>query len=561
MIVAKQNSKIYQRAGALYILVLMWGLLSAQAPPIEGSIRLSGTFGELRGDHYHKGIDIKSPTGRVGVPVYAVDNGYISSISVNAGGYGNSMQILHPDGHTSLYGHLLRFTPIIDSMVSSEQYKAKQFEVDITFEPDQLPVSRGELIGLLGSTGYSFGPHLHFEWTNTLTGHKINPLQLDWKVDDEKPPEIRHIRIYHLDYKYRAYEYQYLDEKSLLDAQADTLEIDAWRCGIGVESIDYFNGRINKNGIYSIQITLDSMVIYQKVFDQLSHNDFDRSKGESDYKALSLEDRYIYRCHNLQSSVQDQQSGIIPLFRDKVQEVEVTVRDFAGNAAIERMWLRRTDEVSQPQFKDHDYEIPYDQDHEIVIDGFSACFASGTFFEDTYCFIQRYDQAGKLSDEYEISPFWAPLQKPISISFSGEMIGNQSRGNIYIAQRIDNKEFSIGGQWKNEIFKAQSNSLGIFTLQIDSISPTINLIHQQPTSEGMEILVRIDDNIEYLGVRGITYDITIDKNWWLGIYDAKSKSIKIEIPKEVGSGNHVASINVRDYVGNMTERSFIFRFD
>lgn len=546
----------------LTLVFLLSGLVAvAQSmPPVEGTMRLSGTFGELRGDHYHTGIDIKSPNGRVGTPIYAVDDGYISRLLVRSGGYGNAILIRHlKQNRTSLYGHLLHFTPRLDSMVNAKQFQEEQFEVTIDLDPEELPVKQGEQVATLGSTGYSFGPHLHFEWIATASGSMINPLLLGWKVADKSAPIIEGIRIDHLDYKYRTYHHTDI-EALLTDSVQDTIEVDAWRCGFGIETIDFFNGKVNRNGIYSILLKLDGDTIYYHRFDSLSTYDLQRHTTYTDFKALSLEKRHIYRCHAVQSSRNNDLNGVIPLYRDKVQKVEILIRDFSGNLSSREVWLKRTDTVESPAFAGFDYEIPYDKDHEIHIDGFSACISTETFYEDTYCHIQRHDQAGKISDEFEISPYWTALQKRISIRFKRPHTVREGKEKVYISQRIGDKEYSIGGKWKEDHIEAQTGSLGLFSLKIDTTPPIIESISQQRIGNEYEIVVQADDDLQYRGVRSFTYRVSIDNKWWLGIYDAKSKRITVKIPNTVGPGKHTAAFRVEDHVGNVTEKSFVFSF-
>lgn len=77
--------------------------------PVDLPMKLAGTFGELRPDHFHSGIDIRT-NGVEGLPVYAVADGFVSRIAVSPVGFGKAVYIDHPStGHTSVYGHLQRF--------------------------------------------------------------------------------------------------------------------------------------------------------------------------------------------------------------------------------------------------------------------------------------------------------------------------------------------------------------------------------------------------------------------------------------------------------------------
>ena len=126
-------------------------------------IILSGSFGELRNNHFHSGLDIKTE-GKEGLEVFAAAEGYISRIKISQFGYGKSIYITHPNGFTTVYAHLSKFTPKIEAYVKSIQYKKECYEIEESrFKEDTFPVEKGESIAFSGDTGGSGGPHLHFE--------------------------------------------------------------------------------------------------------------------------------------------------------------------------------------------------------------------------------------------------------------------------------------------------------------------------------------------------------------------------------------------------------------
>ena len=143
--------------------------------PLNFRLLLSGTFGELRGNHFHSGIDIKTE-GVEGQKVYAIEDGYVARIKISTWGYGKAIYINHPDGRTSVYAHLQKFSAKIDSIVKKEHYKQESFEIDFAQNIGDIKISKGEIIALSGNSGGSAGAHLHFEIRDTKTQHPINPL-------------------------------------------------------------------------------------------------------------------------------------------------------------------------------------------------------------------------------------------------------------------------------------------------------------------------------------------------------------------------------------------------
>src|SRR5450759_494964 len=122
------------------ILFLTFALIAASQPlvpidphyyevPVKIPVFLAGNFGELRPNHFHAGIDIKTQ-GKTGLPVYAAANGFISRIAISPAGYGNVLYIDHPNGTTTIYGHLERFSPQIADYIRKIQYEKEQFAID-----------------------------------------------------------------------------------------------------------------------------------------------------------------------------------------------------------------------------------------------------------------------------------------------------------------------------------------------------------------------------------------------------------------------------------------------
>ena len=116
-------------------------------PPLKIPMYLSGNFGEIRSDHFHSGIDIKTQ-GTTGHQVYSVDEGYVSRIKVQANGYGKSIYISHPNGYTSVYGHLERYRDDIAAYVKKMQYERQSHTVVLYLDRVCFPLEAGEFIAL-----------------------------------------------------------------------------------------------------------------------------------------------------------------------------------------------------------------------------------------------------------------------------------------------------------------------------------------------------------------------------------------------------------------------------
>ena len=123
--------------------------------PIDGA-RLSSTFGKrkhpiLGFTRMHKGVDFAAPTG---TPIYAAGNGTVVYAG-RKGGYGNYLRLRHNGTYETAYAHMNGYARGIHTGSRVEQ---------------------GQIIGYVGTTGRSTGPHLHYEVL--LSGHQVNPLRV-----------------------------------------------------------------------------------------------------------------------------------------------------------------------------------------------------------------------------------------------------------------------------------------------------------------------------------------------------------------------------------------------
>ena len=169
----------------LLTLLFSGGLLAAPAQeprseryrfPVRNVAGLySANFGEMRPNHFHSGVDIKTD-GVTGKPVVAAADGYVVRIAVSPGGYGRALYIAHPDGTTTVYGHLERFRTDIESYLRYKRYEQGRSNVDFTCKPSLFPVRAGDTVALSGNSGMSFGPHLHFEVRRSSDQRTLNTL-------------------------------------------------------------------------------------------------------------------------------------------------------------------------------------------------------------------------------------------------------------------------------------------------------------------------------------------------------------------------------------------------
>ena len=532
-------------------------------PPVAHDMRLSGTFGELRGNHFHAGIDIKSKSMSWGDPVYAIESGHVSRVTVSAGGFGNAIYIQHANGLTSVYAHLQSFAQDLTSYIEARQQAHKTFEIDLDLAPNQFRVNRGQIIGKVGSTGHSYGLHLHFEIRNTKTSSLINPLRYSFDIPDKHPPTIQGISIYSLDHKLYNYEQKSIDATSILQ---DTVEINAWRIGLGIEAVDIHNGGRNRNGIYSAKLWVDGHLIYGFSFDSLRWKQKPSYRAHIDYKVYVENTINIHKCYRLPTNdltiynpkVKD---GVIPLFRDRIQQVMIAATDFAGNRDSIQFYVRQADEITAPVYPTYHYHLKPGREDTIKEANLQMIFPDSALFGDFYCFFKTETDSNlsNFSQIFRIHDATTPLKNKVEIRIRPRNISKELESKLVIAQVDDSKGVHCyQSRWEGDWLKAEVSKLGDFFVLVDTIGPTIKPLKNTITNRERRLVFELNDDFTGSSIE-MKYEAQLDNEWILAKYDLKNKQISCTIDEgALKDGTHHFKLLVRDAVANTTHYDYRF---
>ncbi|WP_421869754.1 M23 family metallopeptidase [Marinoscillum sp.] len=264
---------------------------------------LAGTMGELRSSHFHAGLDIKTG-GQIGWPVHAAADGYISRIKISNGGYGHALYVAHPNGTTSVYAHLSKFSDEVAEYVLSEQYEQQSFEIQLFPDKDQFLVNRGDVIAMSGNTGSSTGPHLHFE-IRDRNQRILDPLEFDFsEIEDQIAPQVKSIAFVTLtgdarvNGMYGRYEFDLLKTNNTYSTRSP-IQLSG-KIGIELYAYDLLNGVYNRNGIPETTMIINGDTVFQEVKKSLSfanqrnilvHMDYERYReGGPKYNKLFIDE-------------------------------------------------------------------------------------------------------------------------------------------------------------------------------------------------------------------------------------------------------------------------------
>ena len=304
--------------------------------PVDIPIQLSGTFAELRGTHFHAGIDIRTQS-KEGLPLRAVANGYVSRIKIQQGGYGKALYINHPNGTTSVYAHLKRYSEKIVPTVRKKQYKQKSYTINFYPEPSDIPVVKGEVIGYSGNTGSSFGPHLHFELRTSANQIPFNPLLDGVYISDTRKPVVKQVYAYPIDGIVNQSEEKIqlsITQKNDSLYVADPV-VAIGKIGFGLEQFDRQDGSYNKNGTFEVLANLNGIDRFHLRFDTLSFDDTTEMHKLVDYEHYVDTKKKVMRLFNPFTFPVDlvdfSENGLVEIQEGMNYSYNVILRDVAGN--------------------------------------------------------------------------------------------------------------------------------------------------------------------------------------------------------------------------------------
>ena len=531
--------------------------------PVDFKMLLSGTFGELRSNHFHSGIDIKTE-GVQGQKVYAIADGYVSRIKVSTWGYGKALYITHADGNTSVYAHLKIFNKEIDDYVIENQYKKESFEIQLFPLKDRFQIKKGDIIALSGNTGGSAGAHLHFEIRNTKSEHPLNPLQFGFDISDDIKPTLSSIKIYPIDGSVDA---KGVEKSFKLKKSSDSYTLIAptprvkGKVTFSISAYDKLNGTYNKNGIYSIKLFVDSLLIYHFQMDEFDFAESRYINAHIDYREKRKGKTKYHRCYKLPNnrlSVYKEmiKKGVVDFKDDTTHLIQFQIMDFHKNTSYLSFEVKSTTseiEIENPftldPFSKH---FSYMRPNLFKEKNFQLHMESYSLYEDLdfeYSVLDSIE--GVFGKVHHVHYDYVPVHKSFVISLKAS-IPEKLKNKVYIAKVDKNNHFwHMGGGWRNGIFSAKVREFGDFCIVADTINPNIKGVNIYPgknISLAPTIKCNIDDKES--GIK--TFRAEIDGKWVLMEYDYKRKLLTYIIQQDLEKGKHTFKLEVSDKIGNST---------
>lgn len=529
--------------------------------PLDIPLLLSGNFGELRNNHFHSGLDIKTQSVE-GKNVYAIADGYVSRIKIMPNGYGKIIYIDHPNGYTSTYAHLQQFKGKIAEEIKRYQYEKESFELDY-FPPDTLlRVKKGEIIALSGNSGSSGGPHLHFEIRETATEFAINPMLFGFDIKDNIAPVVKSISVFPLNdtsfVNNRNVTQEFTAVKSNGNYQILSSISAYGLIGIGINSYDQQSGASNQNGTYSVMLFDNNELIYKT---ELSSFHFNHNRAMNSFIDYELYHRkrkryqrsYVEPNNPLTVYKEKKNNGVITLKNGDTKTMNLILGDLNKNTSMMSFTIHgKKPELIETSTIKAKVDTILNCFIENTVDKHSikVTFPKGVLYSDLHLQYQEKPALrSSLTPVYQIHNGYTPIHDVIEVSIKPGRITEEQRKKAVVVNIDQNGTiFSRGGEWRNNYLTAKSKILGGYTIMLDTVAPHINPVNifaNKNMSANWSITATISDNLS--GIK--TYRAEIDGKWVLMDYDGKTAKLT-HVFDNLPSGNHIFKLEVTDFVDN-----------
>ena len=526
--------------------------------PLGIPLDLSGSFGELRSNHFHSGLDFKT-SGKEGLPVYAAADGYISRIKISTFGYGKAIYITHPNGYTSVYGHLQKANGAIQDYIRKRHYQERSYEIEMYLYPTELPVKKGDIIAYSGNTGGSGGPHLHFEFRDTKSEQIINPMHFGFKkiIKDERKPVIQGVVAYPIDSTIVNNSQKPINISFSKQADGSYLSVKVKTNGkvaFGINAYDFCTNGYNKNGLYKVKAYLNGVLQYQYGFDSFAFDESRYINNFIDYERFHEMGQRVQKLFQLNeyplSVVSgNKKDGIIKVQPNTNYNYKVELYDFHGNKvdlvipiefALQETKIAKTVQKTP-------YYIKAKTESIFEKNNVSVYVPENAFYNNFY---MNFDVSNDIVTLHDDS---VPVHKNITLTFN-DVIGltEEQLSKTYIAT-LDGYKLDYNKTYrKGNSFSVKTKSLGKYKLAQDTTPPRIynvNFVEGKKLTDQKTISVSVTDLHSDID----TYNGYLNGKWILMEYDYKTKKLIHNLDDKIYvEGRNDLKIVVTDNLQNST---------
>ncbi|RZK78395.1 MAG: M23 family metallopeptidase [Pedobacter sp.] len=529
---------------------------------------LAGSFGELRSNHFHSGMDYRT-NQREGYPVYAIADGYISRLRVQNSGFGLALYLNHPNGFTSVYGHLSRFNAKIAQQVKTIQYQKKTYEIDEFPNELMIPVRKGDVIAYSGNTGSSGGPHLHFEIRDTKTEATINPQLFGLEIPDDIPPVIYSMYVYRLNKK-PFNEFTPKQYFQVIGAagnyrlnSVNTINLSG-EVGFGIVATDRHNGASGLNGVYSIELLVDDSPVYTSSLEKFSFENSKAINSHIDYPTYlntkrSIQKSFVDPGNPLKIYSNLVNNGRMEFTDGKLHQLKYIITDGKGNKSTLSFKVQGDVKAVIPAAAEPSTgsnTFSYATANEFNNEQVKVIVPKGTLYNDVNFVYKTLPKpaSNAYSNVHQIHNSLTPLHVGFEIWIKADSSLDRFKDKALI---VNTGRASQGGYFENGFVKAKPRNFGSYFIAIDTVPPTltpVNITNGKSMAGISKMSFKLRDNLS--GIK--SFNGYIDGKWVLMEFDTKTATLWHTFDEQTTKGKHTFELIVADMKDNNRNYSITF---
>ncbi len=532
--------------------------------PLNIPISLAGNFGEIRPNHYHMGLDIRTEK-RTDLPVFAAADGYIARIKVEPAGFGQAIYINHPNGYTTLYAHLNDFFPALSEYVKRQQYKMESWRIFIDVPPNLFPVKKGDLIAYSGSTGGSEAPHVHFEIRDN-DDVNLNPTLFGLPIIDNTSPVIMRLAVY--DGNKSIYEQSpkiipVRKVKGVLTIPGGVITTSFSKVRFAISAFDTESGTPNHNGIYQAILYDNGKAQIGFEMDDISYSFTRNVNAHIDYKTKANGGatlQQLFRLPGYTNSIYYslKNDGVIDVSDGSSHQMKIEVKDGYGHATLLNFSVRYKAAASSSS------QLPGKMFYPQMLDGVEnpeCAFYIGEkcLYDSVHINYVKSDATlpNAISSVHSIGATYIPLQDSFLIRIKPNANFDVSKKDKVVMQRFAGAKKDVEKvQWQGGWASARFRDFGNFQLLLDEEPPQIvpvGFVNGANMSKAARIVYIIKDNLDAFK----NFRAELDGKW-LRFTNDKGKSFIYKFDEHCPPGNHELKISVQDEAGNVATQVYNF---
>lgn len=535
--------------------------------PLDIPIQLAANFGELRTNHFHMGLDIRTQS-KENLPVYAAADGYISRIKIEKYGYGRAIYITHPNGYTTLYAHLNQFFPSLENFLIQKQYSDKSWVQDAELQPNQFPVTKGQFIALSGNTGGSQGPHLHFEIRNTQTGDNINPELFGLPITDDIAPLLSTLYLYDRRssiYLAEPVSFSIKKNQTSYNTTAPVIKSKTPLPGFAIRAEDKNNGSSFKFGIHSAELYMDDSLLFGFSLDKFPYAESRYVNACMDYKKFmgtKTGIQYLFELPGNHISVfkPTSRKGVVILTDTITHFMRLIIKDPTGNSSTLNFNLKYdTASAKAVEFPANAKPLMPGKAEKLVSQHCVLEFSDKAFYDRvpfSWSQVPVQDSTA-VSPAYQLLNWLIPVHDYYQVQLKTNLPATSALKQKTIMKLVSGKDnYYDKGSWQGDWLKASFRRLGTVYLLHDTIAPQISPVGWKDSStfDGSKpLVIKCTDNNENI----TRMQVTCDSQWLL--FAEKSSNYIYKFDDKIKPGYHTINITATDLAGNLSEKKYTIK--